>query len=403
MGVTGLNEYLKKNHPEIYKSVHLSNFAFKKVCFDISSYIYRYISAYGKENNKWIEGFISLIMLFQKNRVYLIPIFDGKAPPEKNEERNSRREERDKGDIKVFQLEIDVSRYKETGYRSPDLIKCMRGLLVKKYNIDLESKHKRLLGRTSGKAASEEEENFEDMKDDDIDINIEMIEDYLTCRERNLFSVDTEDIMLLKGMCDQFKIPYLDAPDEAESLCNALVKSGKADITFSLDSDCIAYQVPTIINALNVHTGICTMIYFNDICEALELEGDQVRLFCILLRNDYNRHCITLKGLGPVAALKLIQQYGTWQAILEGGDKFKDVNKKITTIKEHEHEYRHDRCIELFTQTYPSITKVPCWDIRINIDDIEAFLNKHSLKCNRDKIIKLWNPPVISFSDEIMP
>ena len=113
MGVDGLNSYLKTNYPNVYTNKHISYFSFKKVTFDISSYIYRYISAFGKE--KWLNGILNLIYLFKKHAVNVVPIFDGKAPPEKQTEQKDRREQRDKTDINILQLKISFERYNSQG------------------------------------------------------------------------------------------------------------------------------------------------------------------------------------------------------------------------------------------------------------------------------------------------
>jgi len=384
MGIDSLNKFLRDKYPDVYKEVHLSAFAFKKVPFDISSFIYKFISSYGKEQNKWLNAFIKMILLCRQNAVNLIPIFDGKAPPEKDEERFDRGEQKDKGDVKCFQLRLDLSRYKNNKTTTPELIQLMRTLLIKKHNEDIQYKMKRLL--RPPKETKEEEFKI----GDDIEIDVDMINTYLEGREKNIFNITSEDLTLLKTLLNKFKIPYFEAPDEAEALANYLVKTGLADATFSLDSDCIAYQVPVLINELDVYTGICRVVYFDDLCEQLELTPDEVRLLCISLGCDYSRHTKTIKGVGPVTAHKMIKKWKTYEGLKKNEKKFQVEDDGL----------RHDKCVELFSLKYPAITSVPIWDLRIDIEEITDWLTANHLYCDKAKLKQYWKPPPIVFADD---
>jgi 5'-3' exonuclease len=244
---------------------------------------------------------------------------------------------------------------------------------------------KRLLG---SKTVSIQEKNKEEDKHD-TDIDIIMLEEYLENREKNIFSILPEDFTLLKTTFDKFKIPYLNAPDEAEALCNYLVINGLADATFSLDSDCIAYKVPILINDLNTVTGICKVITYSKLCEELELTPEELTLFCCILGTDYNRHTKMVKGVGPVTAIKMIKKWKTYEAL--------KINEKKFQLEED--GLRYSKCLELFNLSYPQFTAVPIWDNNIDVDDIVNFLYSNQLYCDKDKLISLWKPPKIIFTE----
>jgi intein/homing endonuclease len=173
--------------------------------------------------------------------------------------------------------------------------------------------------------------------------------------------------------------------------CNYLVKNGLADATFSLDSDCVAYQVPVLINDVDISTGMCRVVYFKDLCEALELEPSEVTLFCILCGCDYNRHTKLLDKVGPVTALKMVKKQKTYAALQENEEKFKLPEDGL----------RHDRCVELFNLQYPEIKEVPWWDIRLDFEALGDFLREKHLFCDMSKIKRYWSPPKIVFAEEV--
>lgn len=375
MGVTGLNNYLKK-YPAVVTQCHLSHFAFKRIAFDISSYIYRYMATYGKVDNKWINAFIYLMCVFRENAVHMIPIFDGKPPPEKMEESADRSVQRGKITDKSSKLSDAIAEYKESGNVDEILVYTMKHLEMKNRKTSPVSKSLLRPDKNDAEVS------------DDIKIDIAALEDYLDSRERSQFSIDNDDIELLQQMFTLMKIPYINAPEEAESLANYLVKSGQADITFSLDSDCVAYQVPIIIKDIDTRTGICQVIRMDTLCEELDMTPDQVTLMCIIMSCDYNRHTKKVKGVGPVNAAKMVKKWGTYEEIKN--------NEKAFQIEDD--GLRYYRCAELFNPDYPQFAGVSMvWDIDIDFEELEKFLRTHKLNSDMNKIKRLWTPPEIVF------
>ena len=104
MGIKSINKFLKKICPEIFETIHISEYAYKKVAIDISLYLCKYKAIAGDD---WLKCFINLIACLRKNEVHTVFIFDGPAPPEKQLEQEKRRFHKDQLRIKVKELEND--------------------------------------------------------------------------------------------------------------------------------------------------------------------------------------------------------------------------------------------------------------------------------------------------------
>ena len=90
MGVKLLSKLLKTQCYNETKQIHLSSLYGKKICIDVSIYLYRY-----KGQNTLIESFYLMCSLFKHYNITPIFIFDGKPPESKREELENRRKRRD--------------------------------------------------------------------------------------------------------------------------------------------------------------------------------------------------------------------------------------------------------------------------------------------------------------------
>lgn len=381
MGITQLNEFLRSKYPHLYKQVNLSHFSYKKVAFDASSYFYSYIAVYGKEKNRWLNGFLNLIYLFKRHHIHVCFIFDGKPPPEKSEERNNRRANRDKTDEKTFNLSLALTRYKQTGEKWPILIETSKKLFNKKYNEETRKKHKSLLRPSNDK---------EDEMTNDI-IDIPSLEEYVNSREKNNFELTPDDMQLLQNLLTVLKIPFLGAPGEADALACYLANCGKVDAVLSLDSDCVAYGVPLIINKLDVGTGLCTIFEMNSICKSLEVNTEELRLFCILCGCDYNRFSKKIVGVGPVTALKLVKQWKTYDKLRENEKKFRTEDDGL----------KYEACVRLFTLEYPELIENAqfTWGHDLNMSEIMEFFGRALIYFDKSQIEQLWLRPRLIFDE----
>ena len=93
MGIKNLHSFLRSKCPEIYETVHLSEFSYRKIAIDISLYMFKYKTIFG---NEWLDAFIKLIACLRKNEIHCVFIYDNGAPPEKMSEREERANKKQK-------------------------------------------------------------------------------------------------------------------------------------------------------------------------------------------------------------------------------------------------------------------------------------------------------------------
>nr|XP_032637860.1 probable flap endonuclease 1 homolog isoform X1 [Chelonoidis abingdonii] len=110
----------------------------------------------------------------------------------------------------------------------------------------------------------------------------------------------------------------LQAPAEAEATCAALVKSGKVWCTATEDMDALPFGSLRLIRHLSSKNN-CEVEEFSlpDILQKLGMTQEQFVDLCILLGCDY---CGKIWRLGPKKALKLLQQHGTIEQVLQNID-----------------------------------------------------------------------------------
>ncbi|XP_039377316.1 flap endonuclease 1-like [Mauremys reevesii] len=113
-------------------------------------------------------------------------------------------------------------------------------------------------------------------------------------------------------------VPYVQAPAEAEATCAALVKSGKVWCTATEDMDALPFGSLRLIRHLSSKNN-CEVEEFSlpDILQKLGMTQEQFVDLCILLGCDY---CGKIWRLGPKKALKLLQQHGTIEQVLQNID-----------------------------------------------------------------------------------
>ena len=90
MGVKLLSKLLKTQCYDESKQIHLSSLFGKKICIDVSIYLYRY-----KSQNTLIESFYLMCSLFKHYNIKPIFIFDGKPPESKKHELQKRKKNRE--------------------------------------------------------------------------------------------------------------------------------------------------------------------------------------------------------------------------------------------------------------------------------------------------------------------
>ncbi len=376
MGLDGFLSYVKKKHSWIVRTEHISLYSHQTVFFDISSYIYKYVCIFGTHDGRWLTAMLQLFLTFKENKINIIPIFDGKAPPEKKDETDMRKEQRNKIKNKAETLEEGINLMKEG--KTPEeetmtLIKdCLKTLKEKNETTKLKSLMK---------FANEQTNESENITEEDLT----ELEIYVSSLRRQMVYIRDSDYGDLRDMLNILGIPFKTAPNEAETYCCAMIRQGIGSAVISCDSDCFAHLAKDVILSVDT-SGMIEHLTLQDILDALEIDEEQMTDLAFLFGCDYNAKNKLYK-VGPVKALELIKKYGRLENI-EGYDKEK-INSFIELRK-------------LFRIDYPAMKKYTNKDI-----DEEALLNfveDKRIRVGRNKIeevVKKINKKVeLVFADE---
>jgi 5'-3' exonuclease len=352
MGIKDLSDFLKTRFPQIFKTVHISEYSFKKVAIDISLYMNIFIHRFARKTSKpgekvivecrkqdWIPGFIDLVATLRKNEVHCVFVYDSKAPIEKQLEKEKRCASKDKMENNVSDLISELDTYYETKE-------------ISKFLFDFQEKKN--LGFKSLLASQKQ-------------LNIRGIEVALENMLKNLVRPQKEDYIITKKLFDLLDIPYIDADMEAETLCSDLCLQGKIEAVLSKDTDVLAYAAPIFLTDINTKNQTCTMIEYKELLQEMELSSDEFLDFCILCGTDYNKN---IPKVGPVKAYSLIKEFGSIENI------GKQTSFDISILN-------HKRVRELF-RGYPKYTKPVSYCGIPKFDELEKFLTQLNIKMDHD-------------------
>lgn len=123
-------------------------------------------------------------------------------------------------------------------------------------------------------------------------------------------SIFTEVMRLLQLM----KIPYVQAPSEAEAQAAFMCSSGFVDAVATTDTDSLAFGARHQLIGLDGQAKFVTAITREHVLTGLSMTQEQFVDTCILLGSDYTT--ATLPGIGPKRSLKLMKQHGSIEAIM---------------------------------------------------------------------------------------
>ncbi|TKA30119.1 hypothetical protein B0A50_02838 [Salinomyces thailandicus] len=132
--------------------------------------------------------------------------------------------------------------------------------------------------------------------------------------------LDKEIVKLLHQLLDHLKVPYHQAPGEAEAECAALEQRGIVDAVWADDGDAFMFGCQTLIkqhkvDGKRVHDHI-RVYHADSILREHDLDQDSFVLFAMLAGGDYNPQ--GLKGCGPKTAQKAARrEYGVAGKIRE--------------------------------------------------------------------------------------
>ena len=223
MGVKLLSRLLKTQCYDDSKQIHLSSLYGKKICIDVSIYLYRF-----KSQNTLIESFYVMCSLFKQYNITPIFIFDGKPPESKKKELDNRREQRVES--------------------------------KKKYN-ELKNQY--------GTNLTKEQKN---------ELN------YL---KRTMVKINWEDVNIIQELFDSYGIKYITATGEADSLCASLVLKKKVYAVLTEDMDLFAYTCPIVLRYFSLSNHTCILYDLKKILQRLDIDKEHFRIVCVLSGNDY--------------------------------------------------------------------------------------------------------------------
>jgi len=351
MGIKSLHKLLEKYSKGCYQTKHLSEYSFKKVAIDVSLYLYKYKAIAGP---RWVESFISLVNCLRKWDVHCLFVYDGQSPIEKLEEQKKRRESREKQNEKIKELEKQICEFETSGLIGSLIeelcevkaISLFRQQVTKKYDISL---------------AKVKLESMKGM----------------------LITITPEDIQLTRDLFDIMKIPYYQAPGEAENFSSHLCVYEKVDAVLSEDTDVLAYRTPIFLTKIDTVNDTVVEINYDKILEEMGMTGDTFTDLCIMCECDYNSNIYLI---GPEKSYNLLKNYGNIESVL---DYLKTLKGKDGTLKYTEEMFlplKYERCREMFT-TIPLDFYVNYCDVP-DFSAIQEFFFKHSIRYNIEKLKK---------------
>ncbi len=367
MGIKSLHKLLEKYAKGCYTSKHLSEYAFKRVAIDISLYLYKYKAIAG---NRWIESFISLVNCLRKNDIHCIFVYDGKAPIEKLEEQKRRRDSQQNQARKIEELEKQIKDFENHGIIGSlieelcekKVSSLFRQQVVKNYDINL---------------AKEKLDKMKSM----------------------IITITPEDIQLTRDLFNIMKVPFIQAPHEAENFCSHLAIYGKVDYVLSEDTDVICYKTPIFLTKIDTLNDTVVEISYDKILEETEMTSQTFTDLCIMCECDYNSNIYLI---GPEKSYALLKAYGSIERVLEHLKTLKNKDGSIRYTDEMFEPLKYIRCREMFSTCLERVENVhiPYCD-KPEFNEVQDFFFKNNIRYNIDKLKKSMSYREIVFQDDI--
>jgi len=119
-------------------------------------------------------------------------------------------------------------------------------------------------------------------------------------------SISRKQMDECRQMLDLMGIPYIDAPEEADSQCAYLARKGLVYGVLTEDMDILTFGSPLIVRNLASQKKKSNQISLSKILSQLKLTKEQFIEFCILLGCDY---CDGLYDVKPEIIFKVYSKY----------------------------------------------------------------------------------------------
>ncbi|ABF82106.1 hypothetical protein MIV076L [Invertebrate iridescent virus 3] len=301
MGIKNLTQFLKKY--KVYETIDVAELKYSKICIDTPMFLYKFVSQY-PNSNEWLGCFVTLITWLRKWNIHPTFVFEGKAPPEKNQTQEARKESRQKIVSKTDAIEQDLRTYLKSGTITPLLLDTWQKIRSKSTKSLLVKRPLNLIVK-----------NF---------INVDEIRLEIDRRRKYEFSITFAHVNLLKELLDLMGVGYIQSKGEAEADCVSLWYNNAVDYIVSEDTDVLAYtfaggapgtstpkKVPNttdlkVITGFNVGESSATIISKQRVLSTLKMTAESFKDFCIMCGTDYNKNIFRV---GVEKAYKYISDY----------------------------------------------------------------------------------------------
>lgn len=363
MGIKNFAKFLRTKCPQVFHEADIKDLAYQKCAVDIASYIYKWKIGLGE---KWILGLVQFLIDLRRANIHAIIVLDGQRPIDKQKECDKRKLIKTQTSDLVLNVRKDLEIYKMTGEKLQSLkdtiikIEKQKFLLQQKQFINDINKNE---GKFDPESVS-----FEN-------INISEVLLWLIKKESQLITVNSQTLEETRDLLDILKVPYINAKGEAEGACSSLCNNGQVDFVVSVDSDCVAYCAKKWITNIDVKTGRCLIIHFDELCKELDLTKPELIDFCIGCGCDYNSN---IPGIGNSKMYALIKEHKTLETVA-----LKNPQIDCSILN-------YENCRKNFTNVSTTDFETPFWDSNFNIQSIETFLLEKGLSDQIDKIKSEW-------------
>lgn len=331
MGIQDLNPFLEEKCPNYLINVPLSSFYGKRVSIDASNLIYERLHGASKQvlyntdllindpdRKEIIKILIKYIWIFIRRLIIAgvtpVFIFDGKSPPEKEETRRHRKEDKVKTADEIKNIRETLSSYTNESIVFSD-----------NYNSHEEASH------STDQIEKISQQHLLNSQDSKMERLRKLYEAYIY--------VTNEEYEIIKNIVTRWGIPCITAKGEAEELCVALCRENLVIAVYSKDTDNLTHGCTALIKdfigpQINPETNqreeYISIMCLSYILIGLNLSFSEFVDFCIMCKCDYNKR---IPGIGIKRAYKLITEHKSIDNL--------PINYDKTPLK-------HIRCRELF-------------------------------------------------------
>lgn len=293
MGIKNLHQFLRKACPLVYSEIHLSHYAYKKIAIDVSIYMCKFKTSYGR---CWLDAFLQLATILRENEIHPLFVYDTKFPVEKEQEKKNRTMARIKTKERVDKVFADWEAYKMSFAAYPE-----------RFRVGVLPVERDRLGSSAelSEFITKQYPGQEELQIATVDRDI----DHLM---NTLLSIRSEDFDTTRELFTILQIPWINAPGEAEAACAVLCRTGRVDAVLSEDTDVLNYRATRFLHRLNVSSCTVMEIAYDDVLTRLGVSEDQFLDFCIMCGTDYNSNP---PKIGPDKSFRLLQKYGSIEQI----------------------------------------------------------------------------------------